>query len=263
MRIRPRKRMFLSLLLGVGLIIALTLAFLWWFPSVGYERVFPGLTVIMAVVFGLVLLLFSAGVALVVLTILTGREMPGAGRLRGAIIHWFLAPITLLGRLVGIPKDDIRRSFIEINNELVRGSLHGPVSRILILMPHCVQRDTCPYRITTDVANCRRCGKCDFALLTPLAKKLGLTMTVATGGTLARRVVIESRPDAIVAVACERDLSAGIVDAYPIPVFGVLLDRPEGPCFNTRVALSRVVEALRIFLPEEELVRAGLPPKGH
>ena len=33
-----------------------------------------------------------------------------------------------------------------------------PPSRILILMPHCVQNDACDFRITTDVGNCRRCG---------------------------------------------------------------------------------------------------------
>jgi hypothetical protein len=260
---RVRKRMFISLLLGLEVLIAAALVLLWVVPAVGYERLMPGLTWVMAAVFGAILLGFSLGVVLLVVTIARGAHMPGVAHLLGSIIRSLLGPVTLLGRLVGISRDDVRRSFIGINNELVRSAASGKrPSRILILMPHCVQNDACDFRITTDVANCRGCGKCDFSRLTPLVKRLGLRMMVATGGTLARRVVVEARPEAIIGVACERDLSAGILDAWPIPVYGVLLDRPNGPCFNTRVAVEKVVDALKIFLPDGELESALPKPDG-
>jgi len=96
-------------------------------------------------------------------------------------------------------------------------------------------------------------------------------MSIATGGTLARRVIVETRPKAIVAVACERDLTSGIQDSYPIPVIGILNERPFGPCRDTRVDLSKVATAVRFFLrrdaaapgdngPEEQ--EAGLAPCG-
>ncbi|MDK2835430.1 MAG: uncharacterized protein PWP21_207, partial [Thermosediminibacterales bacterium] len=65
---------------------------------------------------------------------------------------------------------------------------------------------------------------------------------------LARKYVNEFKPDAIVAIACERDLSSGIQDTYPIPVLGVLNKRPEGPCMNTRVDLEKVEAAINYFL---------------
>ncbi|MCJ7499958.1 DUF116 domain-containing protein, partial [bacterium] len=80
--------------------------------------------------------------------------------------------------------------------------------------------------------------------------RLGIDMTVATGGSLARRVVVETNPELIVGVACERDLASGIVDTYPIPVIGVLIHRPEGPCINTRVDVDKVNEALETFMSE-------------
>jgi hypothetical protein len=49
-------------------------------------------------------------------------------------------------------------------------------------------------------------------------------------------------------VACERDLSSGIQDSYPLPVFGVLNSRPQGPCYDTLVDLEKVEEALKTFL---------------
>jgi uncharacterized protein len=73
-------------------------------------------------------------------------------------------------------------------------------------------------------------------------------LAVATGGTLARRIIVERRPKIIIAVACERDLSSGIQDSYPMPVFGITNHRPYGPCYDTDVDLERVEEALKIFL---------------
>lgn len=77
-------------------------------------------------------------------------------------------------------------------------------------------------------------------------------MAVATGGTLARQIVKQIRPKAIVAVACERDLTSGIQDVFPLPVVGVLNERPFGPCFNTRVDIKRVEAAVLDFLEVEE-----------
>jgi len=75
-----------------------------------------------------------------------------------------------------------------------------------------------------------------------------LKIAVATGGTLARRIVLENRPEAIVAVACELDLTTGIQDAYPIPVIGILNERPNGPCINTKADIEKVRRAILDFV---------------
>jgi len=251
---KAKKRLFMSLLLGLELVIAVGLFVLWYLPYQGFETLGSNLPVLVGWFFIGLLSLFSLGIILIVLTILRGRVLPGTRWMRGILIRYMLPVITVVGGIFGIPKDDIRRSFVEINNELVRSETRkAPPTRILILMPHCIQRDVCPYRITTDVQNCRHCGKCDFSELTKIAEAIGVQMTVATGGSLARRVVIEAKPQLIVGIACERDLSSGIADTYPIPVIGVLLDRPEGPCINTRVSVQKVREALNYFLEEDSI----------
>jgi len=251
MKIKPRKRLFLGLLLSLEFVFALVLFLIWLIPSSGYEIFGRSLSIFWGWVFFIVLIIFTLGILFLVTTILKGREVRGAGWLRGVLVRYLLPVITGVGKFFGIPKDDIRRSFIEINNELVRSSsFKVPPRRILILMPHCIQRDICPYRITVSVNNCRQCGKCDFNGLTRIADRFGIDMTVATGGTLARRVVVETKPELIVGVACERDLASGIVDTYPIPVIGILIDRPEGPCINTRVNVDTVNNVLETFLSE-------------
>jgi hypothetical protein len=49
-------------------------------------------------------------------------------------------------------------------------------------------------------------------------------------------------------VACERDLTSGIRDTHPLPVHGILNDRPEGPCLNTVVRLDLIEQALQHFV---------------
>ena len=80
-----------------------------------------------------------------------------------------------------------------------------------------------------------------------------VNLAVVTGGTLARKKVIENKPKAIIAIACERDLTEGILDTNPLPVMGVLNIRPEGPCKNTKVDLVKVIEAIEFFLKGKEL----------
>ena len=50
------------------------------------------------------------------------------------------------------------------------------------------------------------------------------------------------------AVACELDLTSGIQDSYPIPVIGILNERPHGPCINTKVDIQKVKRAILDFL---------------
>jgi len=90
--------------------------------------------------------------------------------------------------------------------------------------------------------------------LVTLAEEIGFRFFVVTGGTLARQKVMEIRPQAVVAVACERDLASGIQDVYPIPSVGVLNIRPNGPCFNTKVDIEEFKRAIAeiIDLPKAD-----------
>ena len=56
------------------------------------------------------------------------------------------------------------------------------------------------------------------------------------------------------AIACERDLTSGIQDVYPLPAVGVMNLRPNGPCFNTHVDLDEFRRELEniIILPEKK-----------
>ena len=244
-----KKRLFLGLILAsLLLIVGLGLLVLYLISHRDSLVNRVSLGILGVLLLGLVVVV-ATGVAGMVLTLWSAR---GIQPLRGMsrVATSLLFPVALgLGKLWGIDPDVIRGSFIEVNNQMVRARRFAvPPGRVLILAPHCLQRLECPHKITIDVDNCRDCGLCPVCGLRELARQYRVKLAVASGGTFARRFVETYRPWAIVAVACERDLTSGIQDTNPLPVLGVLNRRPQGPCRNTEVDLARVEEAICFFL---------------
>ncbi len=202
--------------------------------------------------FDIVLLSVGTVLPLAMLLLIIGwiggiRLLPGAAARRLTAV--MMPGVFLLGVVCRQSKDRLRREYVHINNRMVRARpFHLAPEDILILLPHCLQWSGCPVRITADLSNCQLCGRCFMAYLLRHHHDQLERIKVATGGTLARRHIRELRPQAVVAVACERDLMSGIVDSQPLPVLGVLLNRPNGPCVDTEIAEPEFEAALRHFL---------------
>jgi hypothetical protein len=244
----PKKRIFIGLIVfSVFLITAVTVG-LYLIPYIGLRNIHPLAPKIVCVTMGTVIGALVLGVTLLILTLARGREIFLATKLRGIVIEVLFPIMVVVGKLLGISKEKIQQSFVEVNNLLVRAKCSDiKPKRILLLMPHCLQFNDCAIKITSDAYKCQSCGKCKIKDLIVLARKHEVHLSVATGGTLARRRVAEAKPHAIIAVACERDLTSGIQDAYPLPVIGILNERPFGPCFNTSVDISKVADALEFL----------------
>jgi len=192
------------------------------------------------------------GLFLISATALTGIDLLYPHRKRSLTVKALFPIAATLSQILRYDRNKLRTSFVKVNNALTKAQrrrIRG--DRILILLPHCLQIDVCNRKITNDINNCVQCGRCPVGSLVGLGKKYGLHIEVVNGGTLARKRVISFRPDGIVAVACERDLTLGIQDVYPIPVYGVINDRPHGPCFNTCVDMRLVEQAVRFFQPPD------------
>ena len=244
-----RKRTFIGLMLASCVVLCLGLAIFLILPwsnalngVVWLERlsIIVGLVCITALMWLCLMLVFH---------IYTGKALPGAGSVRHVTVRLFFPLMELLAKFVGIDRGSVRRSFIKVNNELVlsRRKTVEP-HKLLLLLPHCVQRSACPHRLVHNADLCLRCGGCPVGDLLDLRDKYGIRFAIATGGTIARRIVVQTRPDCIIAVACERDLTSGIQDSYPLPVFGVLNSRPKGPCLDTLVPMDALEDVIRLFL---------------
>lgn len=128
-------------------------------------------------------------------------------------------------------RDWVENAAVKVYNAmaLVRGRKVG-TGELLLLIPRCLSRETL-----------------DGVL--GIAGKYGVPVFVATRGQLARRVIRERRPRAVVAVACERDMVSGLHDvAGKVPVLGLTMTLPAGPCKDAGLDLGRLEEWVRAYV---------------
>ncbi len=245
------KRVFISLL-GFSILFFVGIIYYAWKVVFSQNFAFRAVLVVILALLLLLIVLISIGGISLVFSLIKGKNY---GIFQGLVlwtINLLFPFIVQVGKLLKITQDRIQKSFVEVNNKLVEAKeIKVKPWKLLLLLPHCLQNDQCSFKITGTVANCHHCGRCNIGSLVDLAQRYGVGIRVVPGGTLARKAVSEAKPEAIIAVACERDLSGGIIDCSPLPVFGILNDRPFGPCHNTRVNLEKVEQTINKFLKGE------------
>jgi hypothetical protein len=225
------KRIYLSILL-VSILFSGLLGFLLWYMMEPRLNEFHStLPLIVGLIFGICWCILAVWFFLMVISILTGKDF--FMRLGGREISvTFLVPLVLrLGTKFGLSRDRIGNSFVKVSNTLIQITARKiSPEKLLILLPRCLQKPIIQHIV-------------DFA------KSLNIPVFTVSGGTKARQVVHQVKPQAIIGVACERDLISGIQEILPrIPVIGIPNRRPEGPCKNTIIDLKEFEFAIQIFL---------------
>jgi uncharacterized protein len=128
-------------------------------------------------------------------------------------------------------RDWVEHAAVEIFNGLAarRGRKVGK-GELLVLVPRCLAKDA-------------------LDGILEVAGRYEVPVFVATRGQLARRAIRERRPRAVVAVACERDMVSGIHDvAAKIPVLGLTMRLPSGPCKDAAVDVAKFETWVRSFV---------------
>jgi hypothetical protein len=128
-------------------------------------------------------------------------------------------------------RDWVEHAAVEIFNGLAsrRGRKVGK-GELLVLVPRCLAKDA-------------------LDGILEVAGRYEVPVFVATRGQLARRAIRERRPRAVVAVACERDMVSGIHDvAAKIPVLGLTMRLPSGPCKDAAVDVEKFETWVRSFV---------------
>lgn len=165
------------------------------------------------------------------------------------IVNGMYPLVIVATKIFSIPKNEIRRVYVTLNNKYIYSNKYNfKPEDIMLVTPHCIQKNFCKHKVTNDIENCRSCGQCNVEDLVKLKQTYNVKAFVATGGTIARKIIIENKPKAVIAIACERDLISGIQDVSKFPVIGILNKRPNGPCFNTEIDVEEVEQAIKFLL---------------
>ncbi|HOO73308.1 MAG TPA: DUF116 domain-containing protein [Spirochaetota bacterium] len=123
-----------------------------------------------------------------------------------------------------------------------------PRSETILLLPHCLRVSaTCKAAADDDGLVCRECNsECQINILRKAAIMQGFKgVCIAPGGSLALKYVKKTRPRAIIAVACEKELSEGIEnvkelfcsDAVHAPEVTIIPLVKDG-CIDTKVDIE-------------------------
>jgi len=132
-------------------------------------------------------------------------------------------------------------------------SLIHPSQRILLL-PHCLRpSQTCPGKYSKRGLECGEdCTEdCAIGHLRRTALRLGYKgVCIAPGGRLAVKYVKENKPEAIIAVACQKELEEGIhgvrelsLNDEPIPPI-VIMPLIKDGCVDTEVDVEQTVKMM-------------------
>lgn len=143
---------------------------------------------------------------------------------------WLMNFTSHVARVFG-QRDRVEHAAIDAYNALAlrRGRRFGR-GELLVLIPRCLSKETLD-------------GVLD------IAGRYDVPVFVATRGQLARRAIRERRPRAVVAVACERDMTTGLRDvAGKLPVLGLTMQLPNGPCRDAVVDLRLMDEWVRSWV---------------
>lgn len=228
------KRIFLGILL-LSIFLIGGLAFLIWYlvapRLVQFHPLFPKIIAYILILgWSIITFLFL----LMIFSIIFSRDL---------FLHFFGKKLSLastvpmvqkLGKRFGISRDRIGNSFVKVSNALIQlSTTRIKPEDLIILLPRCLEKSILK-RIRTFTDH--------FNLMT----------YIVPGGEMARKLILEKKPKAVIGIACERDLVCGIRDLdKKIKVIGIPNKRPDGPCKNTIIYLYDFEKAIQTFLGPE------------
>ncbi len=164
---------------------------------------------------------------LVAWTALGGPLAPWSARWGASWIVSSWGPSLWIGRRLGIGRDQLGHAFVLLANRLaLAGRLVARGEGVMVLAPRCLHPEA-------------------MGGLRAAAQQHHAGFVVATGGEEARAAIQQHDPAAVLAVACERDLVAGLRDVLPRRmVLSLPNSRPEGPCRNSWIDLETAIRYL-------------------
>jgi hypothetical protein len=226
--IQEGKRLFLLFYFcGLTAVTAVTL-FLYYLIA---PRLYQAHPFIDNIVLWLVIIVFGAiyfWSLLLLLTISTNINFMFVRRKTGLHIEWIYPVVYKIAGMFNISKDRIGHSLLKVNNALIYATKRKfTASNLLVLLPRCLDADS-------------------RTKVTALTQRYGCTVFTATGGQSARNMLKKVKPDAIIGVACERDLVSGMADSpHYVPIIAITNKRPHGPCKDTVIDVEALEKAVK------------------
>ncbi|MBI4408724.1 MAG: DUF116 domain-containing protein [Gemmatimonadetes bacterium] len=212
--------------------IAVAVGMLLWLTSPRLGQFWAPLPAVLGSVLGSSVLMIGVWMGALGLSLATARNRLPARLAERGLLARALPLVEASCRWFGISRDRAGNAALRVYNRLAAARARPGVrpDQLLVLLPRCLDKDSMQRAME-------------------LSGRYGVPLFVASRGRYAREMIARTRPRAVVAVACERDLVSGVHDvAGKLPVLGTTLSLPEGPCKNTGADIASLEQQIRAFL---------------
>ena len=133
------------------------------------NRIFSTFSIILFIA----IIIFVIAIGILIVSLINEKSYSKTNKMIKGVID-FLFPLSLfIGKLLGIEKDKIKGSYVNVCNQVVKTKKFDlKPEEILILTPHCLQNAKCPHKMTINEDNCKQCGLCPIGDLLKIKKEM-------------------------------------------------------------------------------------------
>ena len=181
---------------------------------------------------------------LIVIYARSGRvRLPRLAVLGGGALY---SPLAFILRALGRPARLLDLFVVEAANAAMARAFAcaGPVR--MLAVPQCLRSGECGAPLDPqDGYRCCRCGRCPLGELGEAAERRGFRFFIVPGDRMVKRLAKRLAVDAAIGVACPGELSGAMIAGMKMRVAAAGVPLACDGCFETRVDLDRVKEAMR------------------
>jgi hypothetical protein len=149
---------------------------------------------------------------------------------------------------MGVEETELLRLYVETKNRsLIENFASTPYKERILLLPQCLRSKDCPAELGKYGYECQECGRCIIKTIKQASKKLGYKGTfILPGGSIAKNILLELKPQACIGVACFKELVLGSFLCEKLGIIGQGVALLRDGCINTIVDLKSLNDALKV-----------------
>jgi len=151
---------------------------------------------------------------------------------------------------MGVDEKEFFQLYVKTKNSASREKFAStPYSERILLLPQCLRSRECPAELGEYGYECQECGKCELKKIIHLTKTLGYKGTfILPGGSIAKKILLETKPKASLGVACFKELVLGSFLCEKLGVVGQGVALLRDGCVNTLADWKSLNDTLHLRL---------------
>ena len=152
----------------------------------------------------------------------------------------------------------INYTHIEMRNKLNEfGYKQVPYSQRILFLPHCLKNSKkCKAEYGEEGLECKRCGACDIAKLSEIAKSLGYGNTfIVPGGSMVQKLIKKNNPKAVVGICCYHEANLAFDSLRGTGIHAQVALLLQDGCKDTKANIEEAREKMELI--DTRLLKKG------